>query len=119
MEKIKLQGNAEIIRKKLVEYFSPYLLTYDGDKISEIAVEIADELKSPDMGELKKEELKKHLELQKQYENESGEKWWTNPVCHGEIGFASWEYQKWLEQKIIDGENAKVVSSSPQGGTTK
>ena len=41
-------------------------------------------------------------ELQEQYIEETGKRWWTNPVCHGEIGFASWEYQKWLETKLTE-----------------
>lgn len=38
--------------------------------------------------------------LRQKYEEEIGKKWWTNPVTHGELGFASWEYQKWLEDKL-------------------
>jgi len=45
--------------------------------------------------------------LQEQYEKETGKSWFTNPVCHGELGFASWEYQKWLEEKIT-----KIYSTS-------
>ena len=44
------------------------------------------------------EELQRIPQLQ--YEKETGNRWFTNPVCHGEIGFASWEYQKWLETKM-------------------
>ena len=32
--------------------------------------------------------------------------WWTNPVCHGETGFASWDYQLWLEAKVAKGQRA-------------
>ncbi len=40
-------------------------------------------------------------ELREQYEKETRKRWWTNPVCHGETGFAAWEYQTWLEEKVI------------------
>jgi len=40
-------------------------------------------------------------DLRLQFEKETKENWMTNPVCHGELGFASWNYQKWLEQKAI------------------
>ena len=52
------------------------------------------------MEDITKEQVRKHIELQKQYENETGQKWFTNPVSHGEIEFASWEYQEWLENKV-------------------
>ena len=61
------------------------------------------------MEESKKERLKARIELQKQYETETGKKWWTNPVCHGEMGFASWEYQIWLEQKLIANRHQVLV----------
>ena len=41
-----------------------------------------------------------YTDVREQFENETGEKWWTNPVCHGETGFASWKYQEWLEKKL-------------------
>lgn len=34
------------------------------------------------------------------YTSETGEGWMVTPVCHGEKGFASWEYQLWLERKL-------------------
>ena len=40
------------------------------------------------------------IEIQKQYETETGKKWWINPVAHGELAFASAEYQEWLEAKV-------------------
>jgi hypothetical protein len=46
-------------------------------------------------------------DLRLQFEKETKENWMVNPVCHGEIGFASWKYQIWLEQKAIQVE-AKV-----------
>jgi hypothetical protein len=39
-------------------------------------------------------------ELRDEFEKETGEKWWTNPVSHGEMAFASWNYQLWLEKKL-------------------
>ena len=40
-------------------------------------------------------------ELHEEYERSSGKKHWTNPVCHGELGFATWDYQIWLETEVI------------------
>lgn len=37
--------------------------------------------------------------IHEQYEEETGKRWFTNPVCHGEVAYASWEYQKWLEER--------------------
>lgn len=37
--------------------------------------------------------------LQELYEKETGKYWMTNPVAHGELEFASWDYQVWLEKK--------------------
>ena len=28
-----------------------------------------------------------------------GKSWFTNPVCHGELAFVSWDYQLWLESR--------------------
>lgn len=39
-------------------------------------------------------------EIRKQYEIETGKKWFTVPFTHGEQAFASWEYQLWLEKKV-------------------
>lgn len=39
-------------------------------------------------------------EIRKQYEIETGKKWFTVPFTHGEQAFASWGYQLWLEKKI-------------------
>jgi len=50
-------------------------------------------------------------ELQEKYEQETGKKWWTNPVCHGEVGFASWEYQKWLETGLTEANSEVNVEA--------
>lgn len=39
-------------------------------------------------------------EIRKQYEIETGKKWFTVPFTRGEQAFASWGYQLWLEKKI-------------------
>ncbi len=39
-------------------------------------------------------------EIRKQYETETGKKWFTVPFTHGEQAFASWGYQLWLEKKV-------------------
>ena len=41
---------------------------------------------------------------QEQYEKETGKQWWINPVCHGELGYASWDYQLWLEDKVTNNQ---------------
>jgi hypothetical protein len=43
-------------------------------------------------------------QLREKYEQETKQRWWTNPVSHGEIAFASWEYQLWLENKLSAAE---------------
>lgn len=40
-------------------------------------------------------------EVRRMFEEDEGKKWMTNPVCHGETGFASWDYQLWLENNLI------------------
>lgn len=40
-------------------------------------------------------------DVQKEFETATGRDWMTNPVCHGELGFASWEYQTWLESQVL------------------
>lgn len=50
-------------------------------------------------------------ELREQYENETGEKWFIAPVCHGDTGFASWEYQTWLEEKAS--RDSRQLSAAP------
>ena len=46
------------------------------------------------------------ISLEEIYQNETGKKWWVNPVCHGELGFFSDDYMKWLETKVSDGRRA-------------
>ncbi len=41
-----------------------------------------------------------HEEIRKEFESESGKKWMINPTSHGETGFASWDYQLWLESSL-------------------
>ena len=50
--------------------------------------------------ELPKEEVEEVKAVRKKFETETGLKWWTNPVCNGETGFASWTYQGWLETSL-------------------
>jgi len=40
--------------------------------------------------------------IREDYERTTGKRWLTNPVCHGELGFASWEYQLWLETQLFE-----------------
>lgn len=49
-------------------------------------------------------------ELREQYKKETGKTWSINPVCHGELGAVSWEYQVWLESRLAERERelAKV-----------
>lgn len=39
-------------------------------------------------------------EIRNQFEAETGKGWMVIPVTHGENGYASWEYQLWLEQRV-------------------
>lgn len=47
------------------------------------------------------ENQEKQQELRKEFEEKTGQKWFTNPVCHGETGYASWDYQLSLEDEVI------------------
>lgn len=49
--------------------------------------------------ELTPEQIKVLDEVRLQFEKETGNKWMTVPVTHGELAFASWKYQLWLENK--------------------
>lgn len=40
-------------------------------------------------------------EIRKEFESQTGNMAIIFPACHGETGYASWEYQLWLEQKIL------------------
>ena len=46
-----------------------------------------------------KEEVEQLEKVRNQYEAETGNSWMVVPVTHGENGYASWEYQLWLEAK--------------------
>lgn len=50
-------------------------------------------------------------EITEIYKEETGKDWMINPVCHGELGFASWDYQLWLEAKVqqLYGEPKKFL----------
>lgn len=39
-------------------------------------------------------------DVRNQFEDETGKGWMVIPVTHGENGYASWEYQLWLENKL-------------------
>jgi len=45
-------------------------------------------------------------EIRNQFEKESGQNWWTapnwyDPICNSIKVFASFEYQEWLEKKLL------------------
>lgn len=52
------------------------------------------------------------------FEDETGKKAIEAPYCHGEIGFASWDYQLWLEEKIsnFDKKLAEVYKEGIEEG---
>jgi len=43
--------------------------------------------------------MKSKEEVREQYVNEIGKGWMVIPVTHGEYGYASWDYQLWLENR--------------------
>lgn len=54
-------------------------------------------------------------ELQKRFEESTKQKAFVNPVCHGEMGFASYGYHAWLEERVIflERENEELKKESP------
>ena len=46
--------------------------------------------------------MKSNEQLRKEFEEQTGNKAIVFPACHGETGYASWEYQLWLEQKLFE-----------------
>jgi hypothetical protein len=46
--------------------------------------------------------MKSNEQLRKEFEEQTGNKAIVFPACHGETGYASWEYQLWLEQKLLE-----------------
>ena len=46
--------------------------------------------------------MKGNEQLRKEFEEQTGNKAIVFPACHGETGYASWEYQLWLEQKLLE-----------------
>jgi transposase len=52
--------------------------------------------------------MKKIYEI---YEEETGKRWFTNSVNHGEIAYASWDYQNWLEEKAS--RDSRILSAVP------
>jgi len=54
-------------------------------------------------------------EIRNQFEKESGQNWWTapnwyDPICNSIKVFASWEYQEWLEKKLLSLQNELYLS---------
>ena len=46
--------------------------------------------------------MKSNEQLRKEFEEQTGNKAIVFPACHGETGYASWEYQLWLEQNLLE-----------------
>lgn len=49
-----------------------------------------------------------YKDLQAMFEKETGSKAIVFPVCHGETGFAAWDYQLWLENIAISKTEAQL-----------
>jgi hypothetical protein len=45
-------------------------------------------------------DMKSNEQLRKEFEEQTGNKAIVFPACHGETGYASWDYQSWLERKL-------------------
>lgn len=43
-------------------------------------------------------------DIAERFEKESGKKWWVNPVCHGEMTFASDDFVLWLTDALRKAE---------------
>jgi hypothetical protein len=69
--------------------------------------------------------MKSNEQLRKEFEEQTGNKAIVFPACHGETGYASWEYQSWLERKLAslspgveDGSGwVSLVDKLPDYGT--
>ena len=44
------------------------------------------------------------MNYKEEFEKETSETWFINPVCHGDYGFCSDEYMLWLEFRLKDSE---------------
>lgn len=53
-------------------------------------------------------------QLQEQFEKETGKRWYDVPYTHGEIAYASWDYQLWLEA-IALAKTPSVEASKAEG----
>jgi len=59
-------------------------------------------------------EQEKRVVINNEYEAFTGKKFWTKPVRHGDVAFASWEYQIWLENELVKArESVLTVPSIP------
>jgi hypothetical protein len=79
---------------------------------------MTDELKlTPEEREIVKQSQELFDKLRKEFESEhAGQKFWINPVCHGDRAFASWEYQLWLEMELIKSRaHGEESVASPSG----
>ena len=50
--------------------------------------------------------------VQKQYSEETGKDWMVVPYSHGQEGYASWDYQLWLEDKLAATEPKEGIKDS-------
>ena len=44
------------------------------------------------------------MNYKEEFEKETSETWFINPVCHGDYGFCSDEYMLWLEFRLKDSQ---------------
>ena len=57
---------------------------------------------TPPLWAINNKDMKSNEQLRKEFEEQTGNKAIVFPACHGETGYASWEYQLWLEQKLLE-----------------